>query len=80
LKQRLPNYDYDLHIGGVVYLFLRGMAVGQQTGVFQTRLSLEHVNALDELFSGEQKTKHQNNKQKDSKVTASSEAVQYGLF
>ncbi|MBD5769970.1 exodeoxyribonuclease V subunit beta [Marinomonas colpomeniae] len=80
LKQRLPNYNYDLHVGGVVYLFLRGMTVGQQTGVFQTRLSLEHVNALDALFSGEQKTDEQSKKQDDNKVTASAEVEQYGLF
>ncbi|MEL0625232.1 hypothetical protein V6238_19490, partial [Marinomonas arenicola] len=29
LKQRLPNYDYDTHVGGVVYLFFRGMTPGQ---------------------------------------------------
>ncbi|MEP3349949.1 MAG: exodeoxyribonuclease V subunit beta [Marinomonas sp.] len=65
LKQRLPDYDYEKHVGGVVYLFLRGMRSGQQTGVFQTRLTLEHVNALDALFCGDADT---------------NEAVQYGLF
>ncbi|AKX54495.1 hypothetical protein AKN90_01275 [Thiopseudomonas alkaliphila] len=25
LKLRLPNYDYDQHIGGAVYLFVRGL-------------------------------------------------------
>ncbi|MCB5161666.1 exodeoxyribonuclease V subunit beta [Marinomonas algarum] len=68
LKQRLPHYDYDKHVGGVLYLYLRGMTVGQQTGIFQTRLRLEHVNALDELFRGE----FSNN--------TPEEAVQYGLF
>ena len=53
LKQRLPNYDYDTHVGGVVYLFLRGMTPGQQTGIFNTRLSKQHVDALDHLFAGE---------------------------
>jgi exodeoxyribonuclease V beta subunit len=64
----LPNYDYDKHVGGVVYLFLRGMQPEQQTGIFQSRLSLEHVTALDKLFSGE-RDKPENK-----------EAVQYGLF
>ena len=27
LKARLPGYDYDQHMGGAVYLFLRGIAV-----------------------------------------------------
>ncbi|MBJ7536621.1 exodeoxyribonuclease V subunit beta [Marinomonas transparens] len=66
LKQRLSDYDYEKHVGGVVYLFLRGMKPGQATGVFNTRLSLAHVKALDALFSGEAR--------KDD------EAVQYGLF
>lgn len=74
LKQRLPNYDYEKHMGGVVYLFLRGMRVGQQTGVFQNRLTLEHVTALDKLFSG----KAQSDKSMDSK--SNDEVVQYGLF
>ncbi|NIC39599.1 PD-(D/E)XK nuclease family protein, partial [Aquabacterium sp. A08] len=25
LRQRLPGYDYDRHMGGAVYLFLRGL-------------------------------------------------------
>jgi len=74
LKQRLPNYDYEEHMGGVVYLFLRGMRVGQQTGVFQNRLTLEHVTVLDQLFSG----KAQIDKSMDSK--SNDEVVQYGLF
>ncbi|REG84394.1 exodeoxyribonuclease V subunit beta [Marinomonas pollencensis] len=52
LKQRLPDYDYDTHVGGVVYLFLRGMTPGQSTGIFNTRLSRQHLDALDQLFSG----------------------------
>lgn len=74
LQQRLPNYDYEKHIGGVVYLFLRGMQPSQQTGIFQNRLTLEHVTALDKLFSGTaQSAKSMNSR-------ASNEAVQYGLF
>ncbi|PYF84080.1 DNA helicase/exodeoxyribonuclease V beta subunit [Marinomonas alcarazii] len=68
LKQRLPNYDYEKHVGGVVYLFLRGMQPEQQTGVFKSRLSIEHLTALDKLFSGE------------SDKPENHEAVQYGLF
>ncbi|KZM38581.1 exodeoxyribonuclease V [Marinomonas sp. SBI22] len=58
LAQRLPDYDYDKHIGGVCYLFLRGMKakddkgeVGSNTGVFTTRLSREHVYALDNMLN-----------------------------
>ena len=55
LAQRLPDYDYDKHIGGVCYLFLRGMnakdETGNNTGVFTTRLSREHVYALDNMLN-----------------------------
>ena len=80
LKQRLPNYNYDLHVGGVVYLFLRGMTVGQGTGVFQTRLSLEHVDALDTLFSGDDAVDEHVDEQDGRAVMSSSEVMQYGLF
>lgn len=73
LKQRLPNYDYEKHVGGVVYLFLRGMKPRQQSGIFHSRLTLEHVNALDALFSGDRLEKGQSD-------SANEGAVQYGLF
>lgn len=79
LKQRLPDYDYEKHVGGVVYLFLRGMQVGQKTGVFQSRLSFEHVMALDGLFQGPvfhgQVDKKSRQTPDDNK-----EGQQYGLF
>lgn len=35
LKQRLPNYQYDVHFGGVYYLFLRGIdRVESKNGIF----------------------------------------------
>lgn len=52
LSQRLPDYEYEKHVGGVCYLFLRGMkANGNDTGVFKTRLSREHVEALDNMLN-----------------------------
>ena len=83
LKQRLPDYDYDKHVGGVVYLFLRGMRLEHQTGVFQTRLTLEHVNALDALFSGNSAAAGKVDGNENSGRNGnneSEEAVQYGLF
>jgi len=66
LSQRIADYDYDKHVGGVCYLFLRGLSAieksavqksesqneDQKTGVFKTRLSKEHVLALDDLLKG----------------------------
>ncbi|WP_259394855.1 UvrD-helicase domain-containing protein [Shewanella sp. SR44-3] len=61
LKLRLPSYDYDTHIGGCFYLFLRGMSPTHLgTGVFFNRPSLDLIKALDSLFSdGESKIEAQ---------------------
>ena len=39
LRLRLPGYDYDTHVGGVFYLFLRGIHPerGAASGVFHDR-------------------------------------------
>jgi exodeoxyribonuclease V beta subunit len=49
LGLRLPDYDYDRHVGGVLYLFLRGMDPerGHACGVFHDRPSRALVEALD---------------------------------
>lgn len=51
LKQRLPNYDYEQHIGGAVYFFLRG----QDTpggGLHCERPPRQLIESLDKLFCG----------------------------
>ncbi|MCG8428125.1 MAG: exodeoxyribonuclease V subunit beta [Chromatiales bacterium] len=55
LQQRLPDYHYDRHIGGVLYLFLRGMSpeTGAKFGVFRDRPSSELINELDRYFASE---------------------------
>ena len=54
LRLRLPAYDYDAHVGGVFYLFLRGMtpARGAACGVFHDRPSRALVDALDRWIGG----------------------------
>ena len=55
LRLRLPDYDYDRHIGGACYLFLRGMhpeAPGR--GVHFDRPSRECIAAIDGCLSGGQ--------------------------
>jgi exodeoxyribonuclease V beta subunit len=50
LKVRLPDYDYDRHVGGAVYLFLRGgRAPGQ--GLHIERPPRELIEELDALFA-----------------------------
>ena len=52
LQQRLANYDYDSHFGGVRYLFVRGMCPElAMSGVYQDRPELTKLNALAALFS-----------------------------
>jgi exodeoxyribonuclease V beta subunit len=55
LRLRLPGYDYDRHLGGVFYLFLRGMRreTGPRTGVFFTRPPRALVERLDRTLQGE---------------------------
>jgi len=51
LAVRLPDYDYDRHLGGAVYLFLRGSRAPTK-GVFFDRPPRELIEALDSLFAG----------------------------
>ena len=53
LKSRLPNYDYDTHIGGVFYTFLRGMQGDNQFGVYFNKPDFALIDGLDTLFSGQ---------------------------
>ncbi|CNE85870.1 exonuclease V subunit beta [Yersinia nurmii] len=54
LRHRLPDYEYQRHFGGVIYLFLRG-ADSQKpgNGVFDCRPDIALVEGMDRLFSGE---------------------------
>jgi exodeoxyribonuclease V beta subunit len=49
LKVRLPNYDYAQHMGGAVYLFLRGIHT-EGAGVHVDRPPQALIEALDVLF------------------------------
>jgi len=51
LKARLPDYDYETHIGGAVYVFLRGWKSEGQ-GLFYDRPSKALIEQLDRLFAG----------------------------
>ena len=55
LKARLPDYDYDRHIGGAVYLFLRGVDSGSD-GAFTDKPPRALIEQLDALFDGESVT------------------------
>lgn len=52
LKQKLAGYQYETHMGGAYYLFLRGMNQQDSRGIFFTKPDLETVLRLDELLGG----------------------------
>jgi len=58
LKQRIANYDFDTHFGGVAYLFLRGLDgatdnTGALRGYYRWTPAKSTVVQLDELFTEE---------------------------
>ena len=53
LKSRLSDYDYEQHIGGVFYTFLRGMQGEAGAGSYFTKPKFELINKLDKLLTGE---------------------------
>lgn len=48
LRQVLPGYNYDVHIGEVYYLFVRDLADGR--GIHRDRPPRELIEAMDALF------------------------------
>jgi exodeoxyribonuclease V beta subunit len=50
LRWRLPGYDPDRHLAGVLYLFVRGMAGDPERGVFAWRPPGELVVALSDVL------------------------------
>ena len=51
LKKRIVDYQWQTHIGGAYYLFIRGMSKDDKgDGVFFNKPSLELITALDGLF------------------------------
>jgi exodeoxyribonuclease V beta subunit len=63
LQRRQPDYDYDRHVGGVHYLFMRGVRpdwVSPQNsspGVHFDRPARTTIEALDRLLGGEGPTR-----------------------
>jgi exodeoxyribonuclease V beta subunit len=58
LRWRLPDYDPDVHLGGILYLFVRGMSAVEPTppaapppGVWSWRPPAPLVEALSDLFA-----------------------------
>ncbi|MCF8004158.1 MAG: exodeoxyribonuclease V subunit beta [Chromatiaceae bacterium] len=56
LRARLPGYDYDRHVGGAIYAFLRGTQAPSQ-GLYTDKPPRALIDALDQLFAGAPLTK-----------------------
>ena len=52
LSSRLPNYDYERHIGGAVYVFLRGVQ-SEGAGVHHMKPPYSLIQQLDLAFVGD---------------------------
>ncbi|GGA47043.1 exodeoxyribonuclease V subunit beta [Dyella nitratireducens] len=52
LRARLPGYHYEHHVGGVLYLYLRGVDQAGH-GVHTERLPFALIDAMDRLFAQE---------------------------
>lgn len=56
LRQRLPDYDYERHMGGCLYGFVRGMrphwldSDGKSLGIYTHRLPFSTIEAFDHLL------------------------------
>lgn len=60
LRMRVADYDYDKHMGGYLYLFVRGVrpqwhAGGHPAGVYARRAPRALIEALDALMRGERR-------------------------
>jgi exodeoxyribonuclease V beta subunit len=88
LKLRIPNYEYEQHIGGGYYLFLRGLNADNHNGQFFHKPSKDLIFALDDLISGEQErqksissvSKDVNTDSSDSKIDSLNEDGQLGFL
>jgi|WetSurMetagenome_2_1015567.scaffolds.fasta_scaffold05661_6 exodeoxyribonuclease V beta subunit len=54
LEQRLPDYNYEKHFGGVFYLFLRGMHPDYpQNGIFYDKPDVTFIRKFSQFFASE---------------------------
>ena len=52
LQTCLPDFDYERDFGGCIYLFVRGMRTGSDTGVFCHKPDLALLDRMEEVLTG----------------------------
>lgn len=50
LKDRIPDYSYETHVGGAIYFFLRGYENSETQGLIMDKPPKALIEALDTLF------------------------------
>lgn len=60
LKQRIEHYNPETHFGGVYYLYLRGMGLNQNTGVYFSKIDEHLLNRMDTLFGNKNDSDDEN--------------------
>ncbi|MBU2882226.1 exodeoxyribonuclease V subunit beta [Psychrosphaera sp. B3R10] len=58
LATRLTDYNYDLHIGGAVYLYVRGMDEKDDTGVYKFEVNYDVIQYLDNALKQHDVAQH----------------------
>lgn len=53
LKSRIPSFDYEKHFGGIIYVFLRGVREGSDTGIYTALPDKNEIDDLDKALRGE---------------------------
>ncbi len=53
LKSRISDFDYEKHFGGIIYVFLRGVRKGSDTGIYTSLPDKNEIDDLDKAFRGE---------------------------
>lgn len=53
LGTKIPGFDYESQFGGVLYYFLRGIRSGSDHGIFYQKPSLDLLESIESLISGE---------------------------
>lgn len=51
LESRLPQFDYATQFGGVIYIFVRGVRAGKDSGIFTHKPPLEKIEALEAIIT-----------------------------
>jgi len=51
LSHRLPDFDYENHFGGVIYLFIRGVRRDKSSGIFISKPALSEIEELEKVLS-----------------------------